>query len=124
MRRPDPAFTLLETLIALGIFSFAVLGLLFALHMTADAAVNVQREKKIRTQMENRLAKLSIPPFKESSEKNEEDGVSYAEEIRREDVKTKEKSLLQGYWRVQVKAAWEEGTAKQEWEASHLVWSP
>lgn len=117
------AFTLLETLTALGVFCFAVLGLLFALHVTADAANNVQRESRIRGQLESRLAGLSLPPFKETSKESKEDGVTYTEEIQREDVRGTNGSVLPGYWKIQVVAEWSEGNERQKWDASHLAWN-
>jgi hypothetical protein len=108
----------------LGVFCFAVLGLLFALHVTTDAAANVQKEKRIRGQMENRLARLSIPPFQESSTKISEDGVDYTEEVQREQVRTKDVALLPGYWKIRVLAEWSEGRERQSWDTSHLIWRP
>jgi type II secretory pathway component PulJ len=118
------AFTLLEVLTAMGIFSFAVLGLLHALNVAVDASRDVQRQKMIREQMENRLARLSLPPFKPHSAKADENGVQYIEEIRPEQVKTRDLGLQNGYWRVTVDAEWKERGEPQRWEASHLIWSP
>lgn len=124
MRKHPRAFTLLETLTALGVFCFAVLGLLFALQVTADAANNVQREKRIRIQMENRLARLSIPPLREYTAQQPEAGVTYTEAVERADVRTRDPAALHGYWKVRVSAEWHEGREPQTWDASHLVWSP
>lgn len=124
MKTKARAFTLLETLTALGVFCFAVLGLLFALQVTADAANNVQREKRIRIQMENRLARLSIPPLREYSAQQPEAGVTYTETVERADVRSQGPAALSGYWKVRVSAAWRDGKDPQTWDASHLVWSP
>ncbi len=123
MRRRQ-AFTLIEVLTAMGIFSFAVLGLLFALNVTADASGEVQRQKMIRGEIENRLARLSLPPLKEFSASVEADGIRYVEEIRPESVKTRDLTMLPGYWRVRVLAEWKAGGQLQKWDASHLIWSP
>ena len=118
------AFTLIEVLTAMGIFSFAVLGLLYALNVTVEASRDVQKQKMIRGEIESRLARMSLPPLKEFSADVEEDGIRYSEEIRRESVKTEDLSLLPGYWRVRVLAEWKTGGQPQHWDVSHLIWHP
>jgi len=121
----DPTgFTLIEVLTAMGMFCFAVLGLLYALNVTLEASRDVDRQKVVRGELENRLARLSLPPLKEFSATIDEDGVQYIEEIRRETVKTEDLNLHPGYWRIQVLAAWKVGTEPQQWDVSHLIWSP
>lgn len=118
------AFTLIEVLTAMGIFSFAVLGLLYALNVTVEASRDVQRQKMIRGEIESRLARMSLPPLQEFSADAEQDGVRYSEEIRRESVKTEGLSLLPGYWRVRVLAEWKTSGQPQQWDVSHLIWNP
>jgi len=115
---------LIEVLTAMGMFCFAVLGLLYALNVTLEASRDVDRQKVVRGELENRLARLSLPPLKEFSATIDEDGVQYIEEIRRETVKTEDLNLHPGYWRIQVLAAWKVGTEPQQWDVSHLIWSP
>lgn len=116
-------FTLLEMLTAMGVFCFAVLGLLYALEVSVDASRELQREKAVRTQLENRLARLSLPPLKALSRAVEADGVKYTEEIQSEPVKSDGVDLV-GYWRVRVLAQWQAGGETERWDASHLVWNP
>lgn len=118
------AFTLLEVLVASGIFCFAVLGLLFGMHVAVDAAHSVQVQKAVRSRMESRLARLSVPPLREYHGKSEQDGVAYSEEIVREEVRAEGVPDVRGYWRVRVEARWKENGLEQNWEASHLAWSP
>lgn len=118
------AFTLLEVLVASGIFCFAVLGLLFGMHVAVEASRSVQMQKAVRSQLESRLARLSVPPLREYHGKNEQDGVAYREEITREEVRADGVPDVRGYWRVRVMAQWKENGAEQNWEASHLAWSP
>jgi len=117
------AFTLLEMLTAMGIFCFAVLGLLYALEVSVDASRELQRQKAVRTQLENRLARLSLPPLKALSRSVEADGVKYTEEIQSEPVKSGGVDIT-GYWRVRVLAEWKAGGEAERWDASHLVWNP
>ncbi len=118
------AFTLVEVLAAMGIFCVAVLGLLYALNVTVDASRQTQRQKMIRAQLESRLARLSLPPLKEFTAEAEENGIRYAEEIRREPQKNRTLGVLDGYWRVRVLAQWQEGGQPQQWDVSHLIWKP
>lgn len=117
------AFTLLEMLTAMGIFCFAVLGLLYALDVSVDAARDLQRQKAVHSQLENRLARLSLPPLKERFKSMEEGGIKYTEEIRPEAVKSAGVNVA-GYWRVRVLAEWETGGQAERWDVSHLVWNP
>jgi len=118
------AFTLLETLIALAVFALSVMGLLFAMEVSVDASRAVQRERAIRQELENRLARLALPELREFSDKQEVNGVAYREEIRREQIKADQLSVIPGFWRIAVKAEWKEGREPKTWELSHLVWNP
>lgn len=122
-RFSNRAFTLLEMLTAMGIFCFAVLGLLYALEVSVDAARELRRQKSVRTQLENRLARLSLPPLKEFFAVVEEEGVKYTESVRPETVRT-DGVEIPGYWRVRVLAEWKVSRDEQQWDVSHLVWKP
>lgn len=117
-------FTLLEVLVALGIFAMGVLGLMLALQATVQGATSVQRENEIRAQLESRLARLSVGPLQEFAEGTEFEGTSYGEEVLREEVTNSEATVLNGFWRVRVVARWQQEGAEQEWVASHLVYQP
>ncbi len=117
-------FTLLEVLVALGIFAMGVLGLMLALQATVRGATSVQRENEIRTQLESRLARLSVGPLQEFAEGDELEGTSYAEEVIREEVTNSEAEVLNGFWRVRVVAIWQQDGTEQEWAVSHLVYQP
>lgn len=123
-RKGSGAFTLLEVFTAMGVFCFAVLGLLYALNITIEASRETQRQRMVRSQLESRLARLSLPPLNEFSANTEENGVNYTEEIGPESVKSRDLSLLAGYWRVRVLAEWKDGGQSRQWDASHLIWNP
>ncbi len=123
-RRGRAAFTLLETLVAVGVFGMAALGLLAALGGTVDASRAVQRQAEIRNVMENLLAGLSLGPFTESQTDVTIDGAVYRQEVVREELQNNEKTILPGYWRVRVTAKWQEAGQPQEWTASHLEFRP
>lgn len=117
-------FTILEVMAAVAIFCIAVLGLLLALQTTVDASRQVQRQKAIRSELQNRLARLSLPPFKEFRNETSTHGVNYQEEIRPEVVAARDSSAVSGFWRILVKAEWNDGGQPLTWEASHLAYAP
>jgi prepilin-type N-terminal cleavage/methylation domain-containing protein len=122
MRSDRRAFTLLEVLIALGIFAFAALGLLLAMQSALDGASATQRDSRVRNGLQNRLASLSVGSLRPLGEDEVEDGVNYHMEVQREEVVNDEKTILRGFWRISVRAEWKAGSEPQVWEASHLVY--
>jgi prepilin-type N-terminal cleavage/methylation domain-containing protein len=115
-------FTLLEVLIAVGIFAFAALGLLLALDSALDGARATQRDAAVRDGLANRLAGLSVGSLRPVSSDETENGVTYHLEVQREEVTNAEKTILRGFWRLKVKAEWTGGGSPQTWEVSHLVY--
>ena len=109
---------------AVAIFCVAVLGLLLALQTAVDASRQVQRQKAVRSELQNRLARLSLPPFKEFRNEASADGVSYQEEVRPEVVASGDSTSVSGFWRILVKAEWSDGGQPLTWEASHLAYAP
>ncbi len=124
MHSEPRGFTLLEVLVALGIFAMGVLGLMLALQATVQGASSVQRENEIRGQLESRLARLSVGPLQEFAEGDEFEGTAYAEEVTQEEVTDAEATVLTGFWRVRVEATWLQAGAEQKWAVSHLVYQP
>ncbi len=123
-RRRASAFTLLEVLIAVGVFAMAGLGLLIALEATVRGAGAVQRENEIRAQIESRLARLSVGPLQENATESELDGTLYREAVEREEVTDAALTRLEGFWKVGVTATWREAGVEQSWAVSHLVYQP
>ncbi len=105
-------FTLMEVLVAVAVFAFAVLGLLFALNVTTDAARETLRQQALRAELQNRLARLSVPPYNEGRQTEESGGIRYTSEITREQIKDSELTLMEGYWRIRVLAEWKENGKK------------
>ncbi|WP_169809647.1 type IV pilus modification PilV family protein [Terrimicrobium sacchariphilum] len=116
-------FTLMEVLVATAVFAFAVLGLLFALNVTTDAARETLRQQAIRTELQNRLARLSAPPFIAGRQTEDRDGITYTSEITSEQIKAADLTLMGGYWRIRVTAAWKESGKNYEWDVSHLAFN-
>ncbi len=121
-RKIHAAFTLIEVLMAVGIFAFAAMGLLLALGSTLDGAHETQRDAMVRDGIANRLAGLSVGPLRSLASDETENGVKYHEEIQREEVSNESKTLLRGFWRLKVRAEWGTQAEPQTWEVSHLVY--
>lgn len=120
------AFTIAETLVALAVFSFAVLGVATALNTTIDAARTVQRESLIRAELQSRLAILSNRPAREFTFESPPtvEGVIFLESLVPEVVRKEDATLLPGFWKVSVTAKWLDRGETQEWEMSHLEYRP
>jgi type II secretory pathway component PulJ len=119
-------FTIAETLVALAVFSFSVLGIVLALDATIDAARTMQRESLIRGELQSRLAILSNRPAREFSAKADAnaDGVTYQETVIPEQIRQEDATVLTGFWKVSVTARWMDRGEPQEWELSHLEYRP
>jgi len=119
-------FTIAETLVALAVFSFSVLGIGLALDATIGAARTMQRESLIRTELQSRLAVLSNRPPREfqAEAPANADAVTFSESIRPEVVRKDDATLLAGFWKVSVTAKWMDRGESQEWELSHLEYKP
>ncbi len=116
------AFTLLEVLMAVGIFAFAAMGLLIALESALDGAKATQAEARVRDGLANRLARLSVGPMRALEDDESEKGVKYHIVVGREEVTNGERSVLRGFWRVRVTAQWDAPSGAQTWTASHLLY--
>lgn len=116
------AFTLLEVLVALGVFSFAVLGMMGALNALLESAREARFHEIVRHRLENHLALYEGGQLKEVSRKVEFDTpkMTITETVRREQVLNSERTVLEGYWRVTVLAEWESLGVKEKEEASIL----
>lgn len=113
-------FTIIETLIAAGIFGFATLGLLLTVDASLDAGKNARIERAMRNEMENRLAVLSAGPKEPHRQRIGPDGngVAYEELIEPVEIVNRERTVLAGFWKVGVVAK----RGNETWEASHLVY--
>lgn len=125
-RQAARGFTLFETLVALGVFTFAVMGILTAMTSAVDASRSMQRESFIRESLQSRLAVLSNIPVQAFAKESDPDaqGVRYLESVSRKEMLKEDRTVLEGFWKVSVKAVWTEEGEPQEWELSHLEYRP
>ncbi|MFM8683979.1 MAG: prepilin-type N-terminal cleavage/methylation domain-containing protein [Chthoniobacterales bacterium] len=122
-------FTLLEVLIALGMFMLAVTGLALALDRAFSASILLRRDDEIRQQVESLVDQSMVLPIDTLQQGMESGpdalGVKYstvAEPV--EDLVNKDEETLGGIWKITVRAAWEEGSQEQEWKEEFLRYQP
>ncbi len=125
-KRRRGAFTLLEVLVALGVFAFAVLGMMGALNALLDSAREARFHEIVRHRLENHLALYEGGLLKEVNRKVDLDSpkMTITETVRREQVINSERTVLEGFWRVTLLAEWESLGVKQKEEASILRYGP
>lgn len=122
-------FTLLEVLIALGMFVLAVGGLALALDRAFSASIILRRDGEIRQQIESLIDQAMILPIDRMQQGIESEpdalGVKYATTAEPvEDLVNKEQETLGGIWKITVRAAWEEGGRDEEWKEEFLRYQP
>jgi type II secretion system protein J len=119
-------FTLLEVLMALGVFAIAVVGMMVALNAVLESAQDARLQQIVRQRLENHLAFLEAGPIKEVNRKVDLDSpkMTITETVRREQVHNANRTVLEGFWRVEVVAEWEIGGVKQKDQASILRFAP
>jgi type II secretory pathway pseudopilin PulG len=122
-------FTLLEVLIALGMFVLAVGGLALALDRAFSASIILRRDDEIRQQIESLIDQAMILPIDRMQQGIESEpdalGVKYstsAEPV--EDLVNKDQETLGGIWKITVQAAWEEAGEQQKWKEEFLRYQP
>ncbi|MBE2179543.1 MAG: prepilin-type N-terminal cleavage/methylation domain-containing protein [Chthoniobacterales bacterium] len=122
-------FTLLEVLVALGMFTLAVGGLALALDRAFGASNMMRRDADIRQQLESLVDQAMVMPIEELQQGQESGpdalGVEYfmGAELT-EDFRNMDDEELDGLWRVTVRARWLEQGEKQEWKETFLRYQP
>ena len=123
------AFTLLEVLIALGMFMLAVGGLALALDRAFSASILMRRDDEIRQQIESLIDQAMVLPINVLLDGRESGpdalGVRYistAEPV--EDLVNKDEEFLGAVWKVSVRAVWDEAGSEQTWTEEFLRYQP
>ena len=116
------AFTLFEALVALAVFSFAVLGFLAAYDAALDAAREVRRESIVRQILEDRIAWLEKAELFETENRMDGPlpGMKILEAITPETMVDEEQNILGGFWRMSVTVEWQRDGQAETVEASFL----
>ncbi|WP_395718923.1 prepilin-type N-terminal cleavage/methylation domain-containing protein [Prosthecobacter sp.] len=123
------AFTLLETLLALMVFSVAVVALVEAVNQLGKTTINMRREGEVRERLRSLLLENTRLPMPASLQRDtqrvEHGDVLYT--IVREPLtglKNRDGAELQGLHAVRVTAEWREGNATQQATAETWVFPP
>lgn len=122
-------FTLLEVLIALGMFVLAVGGLALALDRAFSASIILRREDEVRQQIESLIDQAMVLPIDTLQQGLEsgpdELGAKYSTQAEPvEDLVNKDQETLGGIWKIAVRATWDEGGKEQEWKEEFLRYQP
>jgi hypothetical protein len=126
MTRRPTAFSLVEVLVALGMFAFAVVGLLIAYNSSLSAAREVRRESEIRRLLEDRMAEWEGIPLEPTENRLESSipGVTLLETCQREELIGPEQTIYSGFWKITLTATWEDAGSPQSLQADFLRYQP
>ena len=122
-------FTLIEVLVALGMFVLAVGGLALALDRAFAASNLLRQEDEIRQQLASLVDESMILPMDVLIAGRETGpdalGIKYAVSAEPvEDLRNKDEEVLGGLWLVTVRAVWEQAGEEQEWKEQFLRFQP
>ena len=117
-------FTLLETVIALAIFSLAVVALAEAIQRSGETSNIIRQDIRIHDRMAaltaetTRLIALTASGARpQQPEPVQEEGVLYQVRVRElRNLVNKDKVPVDGLWKVMTTADWKEGAADQHLE--------
>jgi Tfp pilus assembly protein PilV len=134
-QQPPAAFTLLEALLALLVFSTAVIALVGAINGTGQASVDARRQRLVQTRLESLLveatrlretpAGVGAPDaFVAREFRVEEEGVVYQVKIAPLELTNREGQALPQLMKVTAKAVWQDGGHEFEEEAETWMWPP
>lgn len=120
--RPRAAgMTLLEVVLALAVFSIAALALVGSLNQIATVGIDSQRLLEIEQSLESLIDEYGkTPQLRELDEPLEPgaDGVQYRVVIQLiKDLRNQDGRFLQGMFRIQASARWDEGGGPIEVQA-------
>ena len=117
-------FTLLETLLALMVFSMAVVALVEAVHQLGENALLRRHEASVQERMRSLLVehtRLEDAPAKWTVKESD---VTYTVTHTPLELKNREGQPLPGMFEVRVTAAWQEGRTQQQASAETWVYPP
>lgn len=122
MRRKG--FTLLETLLALMVFSTAVVALVEAVHQLGEHTLLRRHEAAVQERMRSLLVEHTRRPDDIEEVKLQEGDVTYIVTHTPLEPKDRDGQPLAGLFEVRVTAAWMEGRTQQQASAETWVYPP
>ncbi|WP_009965471.1 type IV pilus modification PilV family protein [Verrucomicrobium spinosum] len=130
--RGAPAFTLLEALMALMVFSTAVISLVAAINGIGTAWNDIREDLSVQSRLESLLVEATRKPdpnqpsghVAPGERKMEENGVSYLVKIEPLELANREGHELPQLMRVRAIARWNDGGRDREETAETWMWPP
>lgn len=107
MRRPaQGGFMLLEIVIAVGIFAFAVVGLATAMNRLIDVELISREDLRVRMELDSKLAEARLAEVKEGTTDLGEDGsgLRYRVDIKPAELRNADDKVLDGLFLFKVSA--------------------
>lgn len=125
-RASSRGFTLLETLLALMIFSMAVVGLVEAVNQLGLTTVHQRRESQVQERMRSLLTERTRLPLQqeEGETKLQEGDTTYLIRHQKLQLQNKEGQPVEGLYEVRVTAQWLEGRELQQSSVETWVYPP
>ena len=119
-------FTLLETLLALMVFSVAVVALVEAVHQLGEHTLLRRREAAVQERMRSLLVEHTRLPVPNPlvTKKIQEGDVTYTVTYTPLELRDRNDQPVQGLFEVSVTAAWLEGRVPQQASAETWVYPP
>ena len=117
-------FTLLETLLALMVFSTAVVALVEAVHQLGEHTLLRRHEAAVQERMRSLLVEHTRIPDAIEEIKLKEGDVTYTVTHTPLELKDRDGQPLAGLFEVRVTAAWMEGRIQQQASAETWVYPP
>jgi prepilin-type N-terminal cleavage/methylation domain-containing protein len=125
-------FTLMETVIALAIFSLAVVALAEAIQQSGKTSNIIREDIRIHDRMAaltaetTRLIALTVAGARpQQPAPIDEGGVTYQVKVQEiKNLVNKDKVPVEGLWQVITTADWKEGTSDQHLEEETWVYPP
>ncbi len=105
-RRQAGGFMLLEIVIAVGIFAFAVVGLATAMNRLIDVELVSREELRVRMELDSKLAEARLAEVREGTTDLGEDasGLRYRLDIAPLELRNADDELLEGLFLLKVSA--------------------
>lgn len=130
-RLPRQGFTLLEVILALLIFSVAVVSLVGAINNMGNASNEARRTREVQAQLETLILEITRRPPQEivagqrSYEKTTSQGaVDYRIAMAAVDLTNQDGQPVQGIYSIKADARWTDGGHKEALSAESMVYPP
>jgi type II secretory pathway component PulJ len=125
-RRSLRAFTLFEVMLALAIFSMAILGLALSLQKMVEASLETRQDNEVRRELDSRLAIFRQKQIQPGTQDLGQDkaGRVYEGETTLLELKNRRNVALNGLYRLTVRTKWKAGATEEERSCSLYVYQP